>query len=314
MTIRNFKSSVSLGTSDTPDPKDPSAFPTEPTLPQSGSMLPLEYDDLLAFVFDKTRRSQHDPLSDLIPLFAHAAFAEVQFLNMIEHQTLTGIDDLKGEPDDTALANLQYLASVLDRHAKQLKGTIRAINNLTEISKVIKESTTGESSLEQKEGPQKSPNKDRIFIKSRTNSWTSRYGAIKGTFTVKGLLEDYEDLLARDLKLSEQCTAGITVTMNRVMIQESRKAIEQSERVKRLTLLATLFIPLTFSSSLFSMDLELFEQEPRKIWWYIVVCIPITLLTYVWFIWDFAAIRRMLSRFSRRKKALGPGSIHLENI
>lgn len=69
----------------------------------------------------------------------------------------------------------------------------------------------------------------------------------------KSIEEDFEELWERALDLRRRCSEGMGVMMNRAVIAESRKAIGQAERLKRLTLLATFFIPLSFTTSLFGM-------------------------------------------------------------
>ena len=69
--------------------------------------------------------------------------------------------------------------------------------------------------------------------------------------------------------------------MNRAMILESRRAIEQSERVKKLTLMATYFIPLTFTSSLFGMNFDVLGQSDVPVWWFLVLGVPLTIITYI---------------------------------
>ncbi|KAJ5731805.1 uncharacterized protein N7483_006313 [Penicillium malachiteum] len=55
--------------------------------------------------------------------------------------------------------------------------------------------------------------------------------------------------------------------MNKATIKESRKAIKQSGRLKRLTLLATLFIPISFSSSLLAYGFYLWDSQFLKRYW-----------------------------------------------
>jgi hypothetical protein len=69
--------------------------------------------------------------------------------------------------------------------------------------------------------------------------------------------------------------------MNKATIEESRKVIEQSGRLKKLTLLATLFIPLSFSSSLLGINIDLLGQNAVRFWWLFVLCIPIVLFAYI---------------------------------
>ena len=53
--------------------------------PQSATLLPLDYDALLSMT-DLTKRAASDSLAALVPLFTHAAFSEVQFLNLMQAQ------------------------------------------------------------------------------------------------------------------------------------------------------------------------------------------------------------------------------------
>ncbi|KKP06490.1 hypothetical protein THAR02_01448 [Trichoderma harzianum] len=131
---------------------------------QSTAILPLQYDSLVALV-DLARRAPQDPLSMCIPLFAHAAFSEVQFLNLIESRIQIQINTIVEGVSTDALGTLQYFSNILTRHAQQLKSNL--------------------------------------------------------------------------------CTSGTTLAMNKATIEESRKAIEQSERVKKLTILATFLFPST---------------------------------------------------------------------
>jgi Mg2+ and Co2+ transporter CorA len=84
--------------------------------------------------------------------------------------------------------------------------------------------------------------------------------------------------------------------MNRAMILESRRAIEQSERMKKLTLAATYFIPLTFTASLFGMNFGVLGQGDLPVWWYIVLAVPFTVLTHVLCSWD---VQTLQSRYKR---------------
>jgi Mg2+ and Co2+ transporter CorA len=88
----------------------------------------------------------------------------------------------------------------------------------------------------------------------------------------------------------------MTLAMNKATIEESHKAIEQSKRLKKLTLLATFFIPLTFSTSLFGMNIDVLGQSTVRFWWYFVLCVPITLCAYILYLWDFQALRRFWMR------------------
>jgi hypothetical protein len=245
-------------------------------IPQSATVLPLQYDSLLALV-DLARRAPQDPASMCIPLFAHSAFSEVQFLNLMESRIQIQMAVILEEVEDDLLGTLQYYSDLLNRHAQQLKDSARALRKLSEYN------VRGRNEAKP-QGPE---------------AETARHGGIggsNGTYTAKGLLEDYEELRVRCNELSNMCSKGITLAINKAIIEESRKAIEQSQRLKRLTMLATLFIPLTFSTSLFGMNVNILGQGDVDFWWFFVLCTPITLLAYAFYLWDFGAIKKLLER------------------
>ncbi|RAK77164.1 uncharacterized protein BO72DRAFT_468737 [Aspergillus fijiensis CBS 313.89] len=265
---------------------------------QSTAILPLQYDSLIAMV-NLARRAPQDPLSMCIPLFAHAAFSEVQFLNLLESKVQAQINAIAdGVPADDALGVLHFFSNMLQRHAGQLKDSTRALYRLAERSSP---DLTGMRSL--------SPLPTNAALSGRLGTGTTRrpsaesegakmaggYGG-NGAFAAAGLFEDYEELYVRCVDLSKMCTQGITLAMNKATIEESRKAIEQSERLKRLTLLATLFIPLSFSSSLLGMNIDLLGQNAVRFWWFFVLCVPITLFAYIVYLWDFQALVRCCVR------------------
>lgn len=280
---------------------------TETEVQQSTSILPLQYDSLLALV-DLARRAPRDPLSMCIPLFAHAAFSEVQFLNLIESRINIQINAIAhGVPAD-ALGTLQYFYNMLNRHAQQLKDSTRAIGVLSGRRNpsldVRADEQTPNGTVPMGAGRGR---RQQTSEADTARSVGSDHFNSDGPFTPKGLLEDYEQLLVRCIELSKMCTWGITLAMNKATIEESRKAIEQSERLKKLTLLATLFIPLTFSSSLLGMNIDLLGQNAVKYWWFFVLCVPTTLVVCMFYLWDTRVLRRWWVGFWKRCGAVKMG-------
>ncbi|RFU31495.1 hypothetical protein B7463_g4797, partial [Scytalidium lignicola] len=209
-----------------------------------------------ANVQQSTRRAPHDPLSMCIPLFAHAAFSEVQFLNLMESRIQNQINTIvEGVPAD-ALGTLQYFANILNRHSRQLKDSTRAICKLAERSSQGLNGVNVESPMPKNVVSPGLGMSTRQQISETETARNVGSNSSDSTFTTIGLLEDYEQLHVRCIDLSEMCTRGMTLAMNKATIEESRRAIEQSERLKKLTLLETLFIPLSFSSSLLVLVAE----------------------------------------------------------
>ena len=92
---------------------------------------------------------------------------------------------------------------------------------------------------------------------------------------IQAALLDYEHLLARVTSLSEQCLGGIEMIMNRAMLKEARKSIDQAETVTKLTYLAFFFLLLSLTASLFGMNFKQFGTGSLNIWVMFVVLVPI---------------------------------------
>ncbi|EEQ29247.1 conserved hypothetical protein [Microsporum canis CBS 113480] len=274
---------------------------------QSTAVLPLQYDSLLALV-DLARRARNDPLFMCIPLFTHAAFSEVQFLNLMESSIQIQINAIAGGIPADVLGTLQFFSEILNRHAEQLKDSIRALHKLAErSSQVLKADNLMFQGVTP---PSLGQNSHRQSLRT-DGARTIEPSSSDNAFRPRSLLEDYEQLYDRCIDLSKTCTRGITLAMNKAAIEESHKAIEQSERLKKLTLLATLFIPLSFTSSLLGMNIDLLGQKAVKFWWFFVLCIPITLLAYTFYLWDFRTlknIRRSLWKRCRHIRELATGA------
>jgi len=97
-----------------------------------------------------------------------------------------------------------------------------------------------------------------------TSSWTS-------------LREDYEHLTASLSEQGRQFETAIPLVATYAQLTESRRAILEAKSISRLTLLAFIFVPLSFVSGLFSMNDE-FMPGGRYFWIYFVVAGPVVLL------------------------------------
>lgn len=204
---------------------------------QGVSLLHLDY----GLDLDQQVASQ-DPFYALNELFALVAFSENQFLNMLDNILRAELDAEKlAHQQNPTLSNLLYNSQVLDRHIEHIKDTLRIINS----------------------------NKSTTWPKGKVSSDLLQ----KASVAQQSLVADYEYLLSKSLFLSEKCLRGMQVVMNNTMIMESEKAIAQAERVQKLTRLAFIFTPLSFTASFFGMNFLQFGQGTLNIWlWFAVSC------------------------------------------
>jgi hypothetical protein len=272
-------------------------------LPQSIFTLPLNYPSLLS-ALDLSKRAPSDPLHALIPVFTHAAFSEVAFLNLVDElmDKLTEPLPLDGFQSET-FDSLQYFEIILERHAAQIRQCIRSIHVLGEKSPFVSFQNTGPSPGAHNS---RSPARHLVAPDSRDHTASQYYQHQHSSFSAAGILEDYEDLLERCTRLLSRVNSAKTSEMNRAMILESRRAIEQAERMKTLTLLACYFIPLTFTASLFGMNFQILGQGKLPIWWYIVFAVPFTLLTHVFCTWNLESLqskcRNVFRKFRKTRR------------
>jgi Mg2+ and Co2+ transporter CorA len=85
------------------------------------------------------------------------------------------------------------------------------------------------------------------------------------------LLADHEYLIERCSELSQRCESISQIYADTINVMEARKSLAQTERINRLTRLAFLFIPLSFISSFFKMNVDVFKNDP----------VPVTGLTFL---------------------------------
>ncbi len=284
-------------------PGDPNARTRNPQpdpTPQSASLLPLDYDSLLSMA-NLTKCAATDPLAALVPLFTHAAFSEVQFLNLMQEQLDAELGPLVPQErhHEFGLENMQYFASILDRHVGQLRHCLRAIKLLAHPSESHRPSRD-----ESQTGRSIASIKTFINTDQHQESWDTDHIhnrlphlAPSSPSSGPALIENYTDLLSRCLDLLARCNAGMNIMMNRSVVLESRKAIEQTDRVKKLTLLATFFIPLSFTASLFGMNFQVFGQGRLGIWLFPTVAVPITVLSYAFYVWDVQGLIEKVVRW-----------------
>ncbi|KAK7187426.1 hypothetical protein PSPO01_06656 [Paraphaeosphaeria sporulosa] len=94
-------------------------------------------------------------------------------------------------------------------------------------------------------------------------------------YDLKYLSEDFEHIQERISAIGQHLESTIPVIMSFVQIVDARRAFAETTNMSRLTVLALVFVPLTFVSSLFSMNTENLPGS-RGFWVYFAVAIPLT--------------------------------------
>ena len=113
-------------------------------------------------------------------------------------------------------------------------------------------------------------------IKSALRFLTPKYGPLeKRKQGLEHLSEDFEHIQDSIEAVGRRLESTLPVIMSFVQITDARRSFAETADISRLTILALIFVPLTFVSSLFSMNADNLPGS-RNFWIYCVVAIPLT--------------------------------------
>ena len=195
-----------------------------------------------------------DSFYALTELFQISASSISQLINLVESiiDQNTGYNLLKSK--DYSLANLSYHEDILNRLKTRLRENIFDLE-----------------CHEDPAWPRSYDFDDDVAAEKRAQAI-----ACAGL-----LLADFKHLLSRAEHLSSRCQSGMTVCMNSASIAESQRAIAQAQQVEQLTRLAFFYIPLSFTTSFFGMNLGIFGSGHLPLWLWFAVSVPLTFFSYV---------------------------------
>ncbi|VUC30706.1 unnamed protein product [Clonostachys rosea] len=95
------------------------------------------------------------------------------------------------------------------------------------------------------------------------------------------LIADHECLLSRCDHLLVECESTTTALLGFAQLMASERSISQAKEVQRLTSMAAVFIPVTFATGIFGMNIKELEPAPR--WWCpFAVALILVLFTVTW--------------------------------
>jgi Mg2+ and Co2+ transporter CorA len=92
--------------------------------------------------------------------------------------------------------------------------------------------------------------------------------------------------------------------MSSMSIAESKKAIDQAERVTRLTLLAFIFVPLAFTTSFFGMNVKELSGTTTSLWWWAAFTVPVLILAFIGLFFDWTQRPNVLFELFRRGRGV----------
>jgi Mg2+ and Co2+ transporter CorA len=122
------------------------------------------------------------------------------------------------------------------------------------------------------------------------------------------VIADFEYLLARFRTSAENHHVAINILTSAAALNESKKQIDLATQVTKLTVLATVFLPLSFVTGLFGMNFV--ELEGLSIYVWAVVTAAIGLVTLAVYKWD--DVRTWVGELRRRRARAETRQMNME--
>lgn len=229
-----------------PDPDNPQA--TDDSLFQTAYHLPSE----LHVMLDDHEIAGQDPLYALAPILLFAAASEIQLLSTLQKRyDIIASTKWDRKYSTEHMEQLIMHKHLLDDHASRHEEVLRFISS-PKLARWAANLTQDQSDVAQEA-------KD----------------AVKA---------DYEFLRSRYRQLSLHYQEAITILVSATSLAESQKQITLATQVTKLTILATIFLPLSYCTSIFGMNFV--ELDQLNIWIWVVVTVSVGLATFAVYQWD----------------------------
>lgn len=179
-----------------------------------------------------------DAFYALNDVFSFVAASESQFLNLVDDK----IYQYKSSAlqDLEKLANLSYTRDILYRHIRSLQDALASFENIT-------------------------------TNWPRANDDAAR----KAQNANNAIKQDFSHLLNLAHVLNKRCNEEITNIMSILSISESQQGIHLAKRLGRLTFLAFFFVPLSFTTSFFGMNVKELSDNKLSIYWWVVFSVVV---------------------------------------
>lgn len=218
-----------------------------------------------------------DPLYGLSEIFALVASAQAQYLTMIEEKISRELDKALNADiiDETptnelqvySLSNLVYNKKILDSRLRQLKLSVDLLRN------------------------RGSPNWPQLKAPDSDGEASRKQQMV---------LKDFEYLVEWTANLSVSCDRGIDIAANNAVMAESKRTLTQAKRVTKLTILALIYVPASFTTSLFGMNMAQFGQGTLNIWVFPAVLIPLYITFIIFLYYDPRQVYFLFQSLARR--------------
>lgn len=210
--------------------------------------------------------AKSDGFHVLSDVFRLAAFSQKQLLNVMKEKIVAETNAPSLSNENPTLANLLYFRDILQDQLSNASYMLQLTNGQNKIL----------------------PDNRRPSIS------TSAYQRSVADHAVAEVHSLFQDLHSQAQSLQEKCTQGMTVISNNSMLAESQRAIQQAKLVTKLTLVAFVYLPFTFTAGFFGMNFKELGTGTIPLWIFFAASFPLMIVTMAFFALDAQMIKRSL--------------------
>lgn len=237
-------------------------------LAQSLSLLSAHYGSTLS-----AKIMWSDPFYTLTELFNFFISSEMQFLNSIATKLDDGTQGLSFADPSASIdfqAELLYFRRSLDKHVQCISQTLMFIRSRHHLGSPRSREAIDDSQIAR--------------------------SVAKADLAATQLDQDCEYALNCAISLRQRCERETTIMMNNASIAEAKRGIDQGRQVFRFSVLVSIYVPLSFTSSVFGMNFVQFSNHAMGFWVWPLVTLPIFVASLLILIWDFESVRQWRAR------------------
>ena len=118
-------------------------------------------------------------------------------------------------------------------------------------------------------------------------------------------INNWQRLINETTKLEAFLMETFQLFMSSVSVQDSRLSINQAQRGGQITLLALIYVPLSFVTGIFGMNIQQINGSGLNIWVCFVTLVPVVLITVL----VFLAVKLHGDRKAARKAFVKPSQV-----
>ncbi|KAL9036348.1 MAG: hypothetical protein Q9214_006177, partial [Letrouitia sp. 1 TL-2023] len=227
------------------------------SMPQSASLLSSRYDKLL-----DNQETSIDPFCTLHQLFVYFNVSEMQLMNAVAQELQHAVHTSpspESEKSIRAQATFQHYRVFLQTHIRRIASILAVVN------------------------------------KQSAHDWLTATGE-KSDEARQRLAPDLEYLLQSGIELERQCEREISIIMSNATIAETRSALRLTARAYRWAVLTAIYVPLSFTSSIFGMNFVQFSAASKGVWTWLIVTVPILGASLLLIMWNNKKAKEMVRK------------------